>query len=93
VKTIYITIGNSDDKLTQVRWSEFCKQLNDYTLQFTRHGAWSSDTWSPYQNACFCIEVPNSEVSPLRSYLKYLAAMYNQDSIAMAIAEMEFLKP
>jgi hypothetical protein len=53
---VYISIGNSDDKLTQSRWSDF---IEDVELEFDYvriHGCWFSDPRSPYQNACWCIE-------------------------------------
>lgn len=93
MKTIYISIGNSDDKLSQKEWSEFVKDLDDICSIFERHGAWSSQSWSPYQNACICVEVPNNAVRELRNSLRGLAVRHRQDSIAMAIAETELVTP
>lgn len=94
MKTVYISIGNSDDKLTQKTWSQFVGDLDEVCSVFERHGAWSSQSWSPYQNACICVVVPNAEVRELRNALRSLARRYSQGSIAMAVVdEVEMVKP
>lgn len=64
----YISIGNTDDKLTQLEWSKFVadtRQVIDYTICGTGpehpwgkvHGAWFSAPSDPWQNACWCVEL------------------------------------
>jgi hypothetical protein len=95
VKTIYISIGNSDDKLSQSEWSDFCFDLaqigRDHEAR--RHGTWFSVNDSRYQNMCICIELPIERVEHLRIDLQNIAGKYRQDSIAMAIAETELVTP
>lgn len=90
-KTVYISIGNSDDKLTQSQWMYFShwvdKTVRGYGLI---HGAWYSLPNSQYQNACWCLELTGSE-SQLRALLTGERDRYNQDSIAWAEATTEFL--
>lgn len=94
---VYISIGNSDDKLTQVQWNDFCTEM-DYVLdQAPRHahGKWFSEPRSIYQNACWCIDMPDSEVGTqeLVERLRRLAKKYRQDSIAWAeVAQTIFIE-
>lgn len=99
---VYVSIGNSDDRLGQALWSQFYGQV-DNLLQsgslVRQHGRWLSTPDSRYQNACWCIEFdPDQQVVPwfgrpdmdllawLQLELSRLAGEYNQDSIAWAQA-------
>ncbi len=94
--TVYVSIGNSDDKLTQSEWSIFYARvdslLENVALTAQIHGRWLSPGNAPWQNACWCVEVPESAVDKLKADLANLARVYRQDSIAWAVApETEFL--
>lgn len=94
--TVYISIGNSDDKLTQADWAQFCTDVSslDYIFELTRHGNWYSNTASRFQNACFCFEIDDDDDLPaIKDCLVALSMKYNQESIAFAIAKVEFLTP
>lgn len=92
--TVYISIGNSDDKLTQTEWAAFVNDV-DMLLDgrlITIHGRWFSSPDTGYQNACWCIEKEKALV--LRSELRRLAGRYHQDSIAWAEAPTtDFIGP
>lgn len=93
--TVYASIGNSDDKLTQKRWSEFA-DLFATMIQVhptTVHGVWYSRPDAPFQNACACFEIAGHDVPILRSELARLADEFDQDSIAWAVAQTEFIGP
>lgn len=52
--TVYATIGNSDDKLGQARWSNFAAEFVE-TIRIQAdeiHGVWWSEPSSPWQNCC-----------------------------------------
>lgn len=92
--TFYISIGNSDDKLSQQEWAEFVTEVHDAIdgSGAQVHGRWSSYPDAPWQNACWCIELTTAKVSWLRRCLATLAQKYRQDSIAWAEAPVtEFL--
>lgn len=101
---VYVSIGNSDDKLTQEQWATFVNAVQetiDNALRYAGdgssiHGRWLSEPASKYQNACWCIEFMDAlcpEIPPLRNWLRNLARIYNQDSIAWAEAiKVEFLE-
>lgn len=58
----FVEIGNSDNKLTQKEWSEFCSELlgvfgalkaqKEFTVDLAMFGVWFSESGSPWQNMC-----------------------------------------
>lgn len=92
--SIYISIGNSDDKLTQAVWSAFHHRTDVIVRQHstTVHGHWLSEPSAPWQNACWCVEIKGGHRSELRDALRHTAAVYDQESVAWAEAETEFLR-
>lgn len=90
----YISIGNSDDKLSQGLWSAFHHRVNVEVRKASGlvHGHWLSEPSAPWQNACWCVEVDGHQREQLRETLRHVANVYQQDSIAWADAETEFLR-
>lgn len=91
---VYISISNSDDKLSQADWAGFFGDTHDAIndAAITVHGEWLSASASPYQNACWCVELHDPDAFALAGELGRLAAVYGQDSIAWAeVAKTEFL--
>jgi hypothetical protein len=98
---VYISIGNSDDKLTQRQWSCFISDTlhhaHHHASEF--HGYWLSSPESPWQNACFSVEFSedarwplDERVPALKTALRELARRYRQESIVWAEApKVEFL--
>lgn len=94
---VYISIGNSDDKLTQKEWSDYWHEVNNLMAGagVNFHGRWMSSPNVEYQNACWCIEF---DFGPkrrewLQSQLGWIAEKYRQDSIAWAIVkDTEFIR-
>lgn len=94
-KTIYITIGNSDDKLLQREWASFSAEvfelLNETATEI--HGQWFSAPDSPYQNACICAVIESYDEEDLRAELAALGTKFRQESIMWVEArETVFLK-
>jgi hypothetical protein len=96
--TAFIMIGNSDDKLTQLRWHQFYVETNmaiRRSVEADRgavHGAWVSEPASAWQNACWCVEISPDSAELLKFKLGELAGAFGQDSIAWAEAKpTEFL--
>lgn len=95
-KSIFIMIGNSDDKLPQSEWALFyakaAQRIDSYALEI--HGSWVSKTVDQWQNACWCI-VPFSDddAAALKRRMAELAHEFRQDSIAWAEATTEFITP
>jgi hypothetical protein len=95
VTTVYISIGNSDDKITQREWSMFVQGALGAVGQATTqiHGVWFSAPDSEFQNACVCAEIDDSaDEKILKERLAQLARLYSQDSVAWAVADTEFIR-
>lgn len=99
MSTVYVSIGNSDDKLSQRRWAEFVTQVRLEVYSASErgghprlYGQWYSRNDDRFQNACFSAEV--DDVDGLRDVLAELATDFHQDSIALvANAQTEFVGP
>lgn len=92
--TVYVSIGNSDDKLSQREWSEyvedFCTVMEKYAE--ATYGVWFSGPESRFQNACVAIAVLGDDIAALRADLLDTRETYDQDSIAWAVApKTEFI--
>lgn len=100
--TVYISVGNSDDKLSQGEWAQFVDEVDRAVSGAAKyegnriHGRWYSLPNEPWQNACWCIEFhPDLAQSQrdLRQGLGMIARWHRQDAIAWAVAETEFIPP
>lgn len=96
---VYISVGNSDDKLTQHEWSIMVKRTDDAVRDAASavHGFWLSSGDSRWQNACWCIELnPEHEAlnARLRRTLAWIAHTHHQDTISWAeVGKQEFIEP
>lgn len=91
---VYISIGNSDDKLTQAEWAAFHAHVKMTIRPAVDmvHGEWVSEPTARWQNACWCVDVDDNVSRYLRADLGKIGATYRQDSIAWApTPETEFL--
>lgn len=92
---VYVSIGNSDDKLTQKEWTQFIVAIlaRIKPLATATHGEWFSAPQAPWQNACWCFEFPADPavLAEIREVLAEIREEFRQDSIAFATAETEFI--
>jgi hypothetical protein len=96
---VYVSIGNSDDKLPQAEWSRFVREVDSSVRHHADavHGFWLSPPDAQWQNACWCVEYQQLDVWPTqvdeqKRWLGRVAQTYRQDSIAWAEAPTtEFL--
>lgn len=99
---VYISIGNSDDRLSQRKWVTYVSEVEEvlawaYHRHGTVHGNWRSQPDAPWQNACWCIEFNDADLYPdtidkLQAHLVRLADRHRQDSVAWAeVKETVFL--
>lgn len=95
MKTIYISIGNSDDKLTQARWALFFRDTNRLLRSYAQsvRGQWVSEPASAWQNACWCVEIREVDRKYLMQALGEQCVEFGQDSIAWAEAQTTFILP
>lgn len=82
-----ISIGNSDDKLSQRQWAAFQIDVRYHLRDIDAdiYGSWHSYPDSIYQNACFCFELPDEQIPELKNVLSILAEDYKQDAIAFNV--------
>ena len=91
---VYVSIGNSDDKLTQAEWSSFVARVANEVGAYATvvHGAWYSLPNARWQNACWCLGFDSAlAVEDIREALTEARKEYRQDSVAWAVAETEFI--
>lgn len=85
----YVSIGNSDDELTQHEWSNFIRELKNVLSDFSgrTYGEWFSASDSTWQNMCVCKELERDDLDRLRAALRALRRFYRQDSVALVIVD------
>lgn len=85
--TVYVCVGNSDDKLTQREWSAYVGRVRaecrDHAV--TVRGEWYSAPAAAWQNACFCLEVTGPGADALREALTAARQKFRQDPAAWAV--------
>lgn len=98
--TVYFTIGNTDDKLSQAGWSAFIGAINSDLILARLNGALvhfagASYPDAPWQNAQWCVFLPNDDVrDKLRARLQEHARNFLQDAISWAeVDRVEMLEP
>lgn len=93
MKTICIQIGNSDDKLTQVEWSEFAESTHRLIDGYSDEIHFSGASWNcaPWQNACWVAVINLKNLTPLKNQLKMLRKKYKQDSVAFIEGDTDFI--
>ena len=95
--SVYVSIGNSDDKLTQEQWAGYTSRVFEIVRAYATavHGQWYSASDSRWQNACICFDLGTTDEDEalLRRALATCARHYAQDSVAWAQAETEFIRP
>lgn len=94
---VLVSIGNSDDRLSQAHWAAFIHAVRTLLDVYTEagairvHGEWFSKPDSPWQNANWCFE-PLHKVAPV--FVEDLIAIrkkFGQDSIAWTEGQVQFL--
>jgi hypothetical protein len=92
---VYVTIGNSDNKLTQEEWVGLIGVVRYWTNRLAEHvhGQWYSEPASVYQNANFGFEIRREHMPELKSLLKQACVDFKQDSIVWAEAHVEMVTP
>lgn len=80
--TIVVSIGNTDNKLTQAEWSEFVGGVNKVVSMFAKnvHFFGGSANWMPWQNVAWIFDCEDEKVFVLKESLTFWRMKYNQDS-------------
>lgn len=93
IKTLVVQIGNSDNKLTQGKWSDYCFFVDADIEQFNDiiHFKGGSSFDSMYQNACWVFEIAENDIESLKNNLIEIKKRYDQDSIAIIEGDVYFI--
>lgn len=89
--TVTVQIGNSDDKLSQERWSVFIGQTGQLirSTAKTIHFSGGSAANSPWQNYCWVAEMDITD--EFMAACKDLAKRFSQDSISITTGTTTFV--
>lgn len=93
MKTIMVSIGNSDNKLTQKEWADFVELIDDAirTGSISVHFMGGAANWMPWQNVAWLFDCDEAEIDSFKSYFQSTKERYNQDSIAWLEGDTLFL--
>lgn len=95
MKTLSILIGNSDDKLRQVEWSDFISALDEVVKKYAVEIQFSggSDPRACWQNFCwvFTTGIGHEDGAAMQYRLKRLCEKFRQESIAVVIGETKMI--
>lgn len=82
--TVFLGVGNSDDKISQVYWADLISEIRSTLKAFNveMRGEWFSAPDSSYQNACFAFEPGKKTIPELQGTIRGVAVLFNQDAIA-----------
>jgi hypothetical protein len=91
--TIAVLIGNSDNKLTQSEWSQFCSQTRDCIEDISNEIFFSGGSeWdAPWQNACWTISVDSGNLDLLKQRLTTIRKEFKQDYVALLCGSTIFI--
>lgn len=93
MKTITLSIGNSDNKLTQEEWAAFVKEIqstiDDFATAIYFFGGPAN--WEPFQNVSWVFELGPFNVSAMKDRVSRIRKKYRQDSLAWVEGVTEFV--
>ena len=88
---LVISIGNTDNKLTQQEWSNFVQEIDKVITEYGKvHFFGGASNWLPWQNVAWIIEVDNHRLS-LDRRLEEIRKKYNQDSVFLMVGDGLFI--
>lgn len=90
--TLLALIGNSDNKLTQIEWSDFVGEIKTRIEKVaTVHFFGGASMWEPWQNVAWVIEVNPMDIDELLSDIHRIRSEYKQDSAFVMIGDGMFI--
>ena len=93
MKTVTVIIGNSDDKLSQVRWSEFVAQCSGRIgeLAHVVYFAGGSGASALWQTSAWTFEIKDGQIVQLKNDLATIRHCFEQDSIVWLEGETQLI--
>lgn len=93
IKNIVISIGNSDDRLSQKEWSSYVTEVEHHINFFCIkvHFFGGSPNWLKWQNVSWWCEIEEDNLGILKIGLRHIRKYYRQDSAAILVGDTEFV--
>lgn len=90
---VVISIGNSDNKLTQIEWSDFVGEIRTAIEQVnaTVHFFGGASTWEQWQNVAWVIDVKPKDVDKFLHVVQRTRKKYRQDSAFVVVGDGMFI--
>lgn len=89
---VTVSIGNSDDKLTQKEWNRFVEDMIEAVAKAGKvHFFGGASTFAPWQNVAWIAEVQPKDVDALLDEINRIRQRYNQDSAFVMVGEGMFV--
>lgn len=84
---VVISIGNTDNKLTQQEWNKFVIEM-DFALNVEGkvHFFGGASNWEAWQNVAWILETTSEPLS-IREMVKLVRKKYNQESAFVMVGE------
>jgi len=92
VKYITVSIGNTDNRLTQQEWSDFVIEMYAISQKFGKvHFFGGSPNWERWQNAAWIVEPETKTINVFLSAISELRMKWKQESAFVMIADGMFI--
>lgn len=89
---LVVSIGNSDDKLTQKEWNRFVEDVIDTLGEAGKvHFFGGASTFAPWQNVAWVVEIEPKNVDAAVNKIIGIRKRYSQDSAFVMIGEGLFV--
>jgi len=90
---ITVSIGNTDNKLTQQEWHDFVDDMNDLMEASGKvHFFGGSPTYAKWQNVAWILEIPEIvDIHAVINRIKLIRSMWEQESAFVLIGDGVFL--
>ena len=93
MKYITVSIGNTDNKLSQQEWHDFVEEVGK-AIKFNSniHFFGGSSNWEPWQNVTWVFEIQEDEwIERTLQKVRLIRMDYNQDSAFVLIGDGQFI--
>ena len=91
MKYIAVSIGNSDDKLTQKEWNHFVEDMIELLSAGKVHFFGGASTFAPWQNVAWIVEIPIKQTNIILADIADLRKKYNQESAFVIVGDGLFI--
>lgn len=93
LKTVTLCIGNSDDKLPQVRWAEYIMAIETMLHKLNADVKFSgfSSPHAKWQNACWVFMLYDHKLPDFKNRVNHIRGEFDQDSAAIVVGDTEFV--